>query len=73
MLNLLKIAITGGIASGKSSLCRLLEEQEAFIVSCDAIVQELLPPGTEISEKVSTLLGIQEGVLVSKKNSRTSL
>jgi len=67
MLDLLKIAITGGIASGKSSVCKLFEEQGAFVVSCDAIVHELLSPGTEISEKVSTLLGIQEEVDFRKK------
>ncbi len=62
MLNLRKVAITGGIASGKSSVCQFFREMGAFVVSSDAIVHELLAPGTELCKKVSTLLGIKESV-----------
>lgn len=37
-----KIAITGGIASGKSLVSSLLRERGEFVVSCDDINRELL-------------------------------
>lgn len=57
----MKIAITGGIACGKSSVCQFFKELGAFVVSSDAIVHELLAPGTALCKKVSILLDIQEG------------
>lgn len=59
MLNLTKIAITGGIASGKSTVCQFFKELGAFVVSADAIVHELLMPNTDIGKKAIRLLGIQ--------------
>lgn len=42
MLKLKKIAITGGIASGKSSVCSFFRELGAYVVSADAIVHEII-------------------------------
>ena len=42
MLKLRKIAITGGLGSGKTTVCKLLKEQGAYIVSGDAIAHHLL-------------------------------
>ncbi len=42
MLKLRKIAITGGVASGKSTVCEFFRELGAYTVSADAIVHELL-------------------------------
>ncbi|OGN55505.1 MAG: dephospho-CoA kinase [Chlamydiae bacterium RIFCSPHIGHO2_12_FULL_44_59] len=42
MLRLKKIAVTGGIASGKSTVCRYLKELGAYTLSADAIGHELL-------------------------------
>ncbi len=58
MLNLRKIAITGGIASGKSSACKIFEKLGAYVVSADAIVHELLCPSTDLGKKVCQLLRI---------------
>jgi len=52
-----KIAITGGISSGKSTVCRLLAEQGAYIVDTDKIVHSLLLSDQEIRKKVISLLG----------------
>jgi dephospho-CoA kinase len=59
MLNLRKIAITGGIASGKSSVCQFFKELGAFVVNADAIVHELLAPNTDLGKQVIQLLGIK--------------
>lgn len=58
MLNLLKIAITGGVASGKSSVCQFFKKLGAYVVSADAIVHELLRPSTDLGKRISLLLGI---------------
>jgi dephospho-CoA kinase len=68
MLNLRRIAITGGIASGKTSVCRVFQELGAFVVDADAIVHELLSHDTNLSQQVIRLLG--KDVLVDGKLSR---
>jgi dephospho-CoA kinase len=57
VLTLKKIAITGGIASGKSSVCHFLQILGASVVSADIIVHELLSPHTPIGGQVVALLG----------------
>lgn len=68
MLKLKRIAITGGIASGKSSVCRFFQELGAFVVNADAIVHELLSPNTNLSQQVIRLLGNE--ILIDRKLSR---
>ncbi len=58
MLDLKKIAITGGIASGKSSVCQFFKELGAYVVNADAIVHKLLTPDTDLGKQVIHLLGI---------------
>ncbi len=57
MLTLKKIAVTGAVSSGKSSVCRILEELGAYTASADAIVHGLLSPNTVCGQKVIELLG----------------
>lgn len=57
MLNLRKIAVTGGLSSGKSSVCRLFRELGAYVVSADDIVHQLLSSQTELGQKIISLLG----------------
>lgn len=40
-----KIAVTGGAASGKSTVCRCLEEKGLPVISLDAISREVVLPG----------------------------
>lgn len=68
MLKLRKIAITGGIASGKSSVCRVFQELGAFVVNADAIVHELLSSHTNLRQQVIRLLG--PDILVNGEISR---
>jgi dephospho-CoA kinase len=57
MLRLKKIAITGGVASGKSTVCQLCQELGACVVSADAIVHELLSPKTDLGQQIIRTLG----------------
>ncbi len=57
MLKLKKIAITGGISSGKSQACKILSELGAYTVDSDQIVHKLLTPETDLGKKVIALLG----------------
>ena len=42
----LKVALTGGIASGKSQVSALLERHGCFIIDLDVIAREVVEPGT---------------------------
>jgi dephospho-CoA kinase len=57
MLTLKKVAVTGGLSSGKSTVCRLFEELGSYVVSADAIVHQLLSPDTAVGQQVINLLG----------------
>ena len=57
MLKLKKIAITGGLAAGKTTVCQLLKECGAYVVSADEIVHRLLSPSTHVGQQVIDLLG----------------
>jgi dephospho-CoA kinase len=44
--DVLRIGLTGGIGSGKSTVSRLLAERGAVIVDADVIAREVVEPGT---------------------------
>ena len=52
-----KIAITGGISSGKSTVCRLLANHGSYVVDSDKIVHVLLSSDLKIQKKMIDLLG----------------
>lgn len=68
MLKLRKIAITGGIGSGKTSVCQFFQELGAFVADADEVVHELLTPDTDLGQQVIRLLGPE--VLQNGKISR---
>lgn len=51
------IGLTGGIASGKSSVARKLEKFGARILDCDAIGHQAYSPGTETFKKIVSHFG----------------
>jgi dephospho-CoA kinase len=57
MLKLNKIAVTGGLSAGKTTVCQLFKELGAYVVSADEIVHQLLSPGTPTAQQVLSLLG----------------
>jgi len=67
MLTLRKVAITGGLSSGKSSVCQIFQELGAYIVSADEIVHRLLAPQSPVSEKIIELLGQEAHGLTERK------
>jgi len=53
----MKIAITGGIGSGKSFVCRLLKERGIEVYDCDAAAKRLMRTSEETKENISALVG----------------
>lgn len=57
MLKLKKVAVTGGTASGKSTVCRAFQNLGAIAVDADAIVHELLSSDADLVQQIIRLLG----------------
>jgi dephospho-CoA kinase len=57
MLKLSKIAVTGNVASGKSSICRYFKQLGAFVVDADKIVHDLLSSKTSVGQTIIKFLG----------------
>ena len=57
MLRFRKVAVTGGLSCGKSSVCQLLKELGAYVVSADSIVHQLLSSDKKLGQEVIDLLG----------------
>jgi dephospho-CoA kinase len=53
----MKIAITGGIGSGKSFVCRLLEARGIRIYDCDSAAKRLMRTSPHIREQLTALIG----------------
>lgn len=53
----MKTAVTGGIGSGKSHVCRLLREQGIEIYDCDSAAKILMRTSQEIKCKLKSLVG----------------
>jgi len=56
MLTLRKVAITGPISSGKSTVCEFLEHLGACVIRTDEIVHKLLTTDKHLQDQVSALL-----------------
>jgi dephospho-CoA kinase len=57
MLKVKKIAVTGGLAAGKTTVCQIFKELGASVISADEVVHQLLSPGTAVGQQVVSLLG----------------
>lgn len=51
------VALTGGIASGKSTIARRLAERGAVIVDADAIVRDVQQPGSPVLHSIAAEFG----------------
>ncbi|WP_295838991.1 dephospho-CoA kinase [uncultured Microbacterium sp.] len=51
------VALTGGIASGKSTIASLLADRGAVIVDADAIVREVQAPGSPVLADIARVFG----------------
>jgi dephospho-CoA kinase len=54
---MLKVGLTGGIACGKTVVREMLELRGAFTIDADAIVHQLMGPGTELSSQIGEVFG----------------
>ena len=63
----MKIAITGGIGSGKSYVCRILEKQGIKVYDCDAEAKRLMSSDADLQVGLKRLVGDEvynaEGIL----------
>lgn len=53
----MRIALTGGIGSGKSAVARLLADRGAFVIDADAIAREIVEPGEPALEEIRAAFG----------------
>lgn len=52
-----KVALTGGIASGKSTICGVLKAENVPTIDADDIVHDLLANDTELKKEILTAFG----------------
>jgi len=57
----LRVGLTGGIATGKSEVGKVFSEEGAFLLDADALGHELMMPGTEGYREIRQAFG--EGIL----------
>ena len=53
----MKVAITGGIGSGKSYVCKLLQQRGINIYDCDQAAKRLIRTSPDIHRQLSMLIG----------------
>lgn len=71
MLNLKKMAVTGGLSCGKSSVCLFFKELGAHVVSADTVVHQLLSSNTNLGQEIIDLLG--DDIVVNNKIDRAKV
>ncbi|WP_155815070.1 dephospho-CoA kinase, partial [Segatella buccae] len=57
ILSLFRTAITGGIGSGKSHVCRLLEAHGIKVYDCDAAAKHLMHTDPALQQALRLLVG----------------
>ncbi len=67
MLNLKKVAVTGGLSSGKSAVCNFFRNLNAYVVSADEIVHKLLSLDDPVKEQVLVLFGTLDRQAIADK------
>ncbi len=63
-----RIAVTGGLACGKTTVCQMFRDLGAHVVNADEIVHELLTPKTEVGKEVIQLFGekVTNGIKIDR-------
>ncbi|PYV36685.1 MAG: dephospho-CoA kinase [Acidobacteria bacterium] len=59
MSSMLRIGLTGGIASGKSTVCRMLQDRGCTIVDADKVAHDLLLKGQPCFSRVLEAFGVE--------------
>ena len=63
------VGITGGLASGKSSLCSMLASRGAHVVDADAVSREVTRPGSETLGKLVDAFGEDIRLILNQQSS----
>ncbi|NHN31389.1 dephospho-CoA kinase [Paenibacillus agricola] len=67
----MNIGLTGGIASGKSTVSNMLVQRGALLIDADRIAREVVAPGSPVLQKVAERFGsevlLPDGTLNRKK------
>lgn len=66
-----KGAVTGGLSSGKSTVCQFFRKLGCYVISADEIVHELLSVNQEIIQKVVKLFGTE--ILINNQIDRAKI
>ena len=53
----LRVGLTGGLGSGKTTVARMFAERGAHIISADELGRELMEPGTEVHAAIARQFG----------------
>ena len=62
----IKIGITGGIGSGKSYVCRLLEQRGIEVYDCVAAAKRLIRTSTRLRQQLKELIGSLQKADISR-------
>lgn len=57
MLTLKKVAVTGGLSSGKTAVCNFFKQLNGYVISADELVHQLLSFSSPVGQQVAKLLG----------------
>ncbi len=63
---MLKIGLTGGVATGKSSVAKMFEKEGAFLIDMDKVAREVVKPGARAWEEIVKSFG--RDILLSDGN-----
>ncbi len=55
---MIKVGVTGGIGSGKTTFCKALEELGSFVLYADDFAKELMSTDKELKSKIVAVFGI---------------
>jgi dephospho-CoA kinase len=55
----LRVGLTGGIASGKSTVARVFRELGAHVIDADRIARDVVPPGSPALARIARAFGAQ--------------
>ncbi len=56
-MNPIRIALTGGIATGKSTVARMFEELGAVTLDADRVARDVVRPGTDCARNLFEIIG----------------
>ena len=58
-MSMLNVGLTGGIASGKSTVARILEDKGAYLIDFDVLTRQVEKPGTNTWHKIINYFGVR--------------